>query len=89
MIPAARSGCRSAPARTAPARHVGRRRDRGAGVGIGHGREGLEAAVRERAPASALDLCAGVVADVHRFAAGAEQSDDITLMVVRWHGAGA
>ncbi len=53
------------------------------------GREGLEAAVRERAPASALDLCAGVVADVHRFAAGAEQSDDITLMVVRWHGAGA
>jgi len=53
------------------------------------GRAGLEAAVRERAQASALDLCAGVVAEVRRFVAGAEQSDDITLLVVRWHGARA
>jgi len=50
------------------------------------GREALEAAVRARAQASALELCAGVVAEVRRFAAGAEQSDDITLLVVRWHG---
>jgi len=26
---------------------------------------------------------------VRRFVAGAEQSDDITLLVVRWHGARA
>jgi len=51
------------------------------------GRERLEAAVRARAQATALELCAGVVADVRAFAAGAEQSDDITLLVVRWHGA--
>jgi sigma-B regulation protein RsbU (phosphoserine phosphatase) len=52
------------------------------------GRDGLEDAVRARAQASALDLCAGVVAEVRRFVAGAEQSDDITLLVVRWHGPG-
>jgi len=51
------------------------------------GRDGLEIAVRDQAQASALDLCAGVIAEVRRFAGGAEQSDDITLLVVRWHGA--
>jgi sigma-B regulation protein RsbU (phosphoserine phosphatase) len=50
------------------------------------GREGLEAAAQARAQAAALDLCAGVFSEVRRFAAGAEQSDDITLLVVRWHG---
>jgi len=53
------------------------------------GRDGLENAVRARAQTSALELCAGVVAEVRRFVAGAEQSDDITLLVVRWHGARA
>ncbi len=53
------------------------------------GREGLEAAARHHAQASALDLCAGVFAAVRQFVADAEQSDDITLLVVRWHGAKA
>ena len=53
------------------------------------GREGLAAAARRRTRDSALDLCAGVIADVRGFVAGAEQSDDITLLVVRWHGAQA
>ncbi len=52
----------------------------------GFGREGLEAAARSHAQASALELCAGVFAEVRRFVADAEQSDDITLLVVRWHG---
>jgi sigma-B regulation protein RsbU (phosphoserine phosphatase) len=51
------------------------------------GRDGLEIAVRAQARASALDLCAGVIAEVRRFTAGAEQSDDLTLLVLRWHGA--
>ena len=51
------------------------------------GRDGLEIAVRHQARASALDLCAGVISEVRRFTAGAEQSDDLTLLVLRWHGA--
>ena len=50
------------------------------------GRERLEAAARGLAQAKVLDLCAGIFAEVRRFVAGAEQSDDITLLVVRWHG---
>jgi len=53
------------------------------------GRERLEAAARDQAQAAALELCAGVFASVRSFVAGAEQSDDITLLVVRWHGARA
>ncbi|MDX1375888.1 MAG: SpoIIE family protein phosphatase [Burkholderiales bacterium] len=52
------------------------------------GRERIEAAVRARPQASALDLCAAVIAEVRAFVGGAEQSDDLTLLVVRWHGAG-
>jgi sigma-B regulation protein RsbU (phosphoserine phosphatase) len=36
------------------------------------------------ASAGAGDLCASLVADVHRFAAGAPQSDDITVLALRW-----
>jgi sigma-B regulation protein RsbU (phosphoserine phosphatase) len=37
-----------------------------------------------RASADAGDLCATLVADVHRFAADAAQSDDITVLALRW-----
>jgi len=53
------------------------------------GREGLEVAAQRHAQDPALDLCAGIFAEVRRFVAGAAQSDDITLLVVRWHGSKA
>jgi sigma-B regulation protein RsbU (phosphoserine phosphatase) len=37
-----------------------------------------------QAGADAATLCANLVADVHRFAAGAPQSDDITVLALRW-----
>jgi phosphoserine phosphatase RsbU/P len=41
------------------------------------------------AGADAGMLCEALVADVHRFAAGAPQSDDITVMALRWTAASA
>jgi sigma-B regulation protein RsbU (phosphoserine phosphatase) len=37
----------------------------------------------------AKGLCQEIAADVHRFASGAEQSDDITLLALRYRGSGA
>lgn len=46
------------------------------------GTERLRAALH--ADADAGTLCATLVTDVHRFAAGAPQSDDITVLALRW-----
>jgi adenylate cyclase len=46
----------------------------------------LEKLLREAPKASARAVVEFVREDVHRFAAGAEQADDITLLAVRWLG---
>ena len=38
---------------------------------------------------TARELSAALREDVRRFSAGASLSDDLTLLVVRWNGAGA
>lgn len=47
----------------------------------------LQLLLRSAPTASARDLVEFVREDVRRFAAGAEQTDDITLLAVRWTGA--
>ncbi len=47
----------------------------------------LQVLLRSAPSASARDLVEFVREDVRRFAAGAEQTDDITLLAVRWTGA--
>ena len=44
----------------------------------------LEAALQTGRSASATDLVAGVLAATLAFAAGAEQSDDITCLALAW-----
>lgn len=48
--------------------------------------ERLQLLLRSAPTASARDLVEFVREDVRRFAAGAEQTDDITLLAVRWTG---
>ncbi|AWK87207.1 SpoIIE family protein phosphatase [Azospirillum thermophilum] len=56
-------------------------------VMYGDGR--LAAVVGAQAAASARDGLDGILSDVARFTAGAPQSDDITCLVLRWHGMAA
>lgn len=51
------------------------------------GDERLVASLAAQGPATVRDGLDGVLADLARFTAGAPQSDDITCLVVRWHGA--
>jgi len=51
------------------------------------GRERLESALAGTSPAShAKDVMQSICTDVYDFAAGAEPSDDLTIMVLRWRG---
>jgi adenylate cyclase len=52
-----------------------------------YAQERLEKLLGEAPKASARGVVEFVREDVHRFAAGAEQADDITLLAVRWLGA--
>jgi serine phosphatase RsbU (regulator of sigma subunit) len=51
-----------------------------------YGAQRLRAALARMAAASPQALVQELVGDVGRFAAGAEQSDDLTLLCVQWHG---
>jgi serine phosphatase RsbU (regulator of sigma subunit) len=52
-----------------------------------YGAERLLAALAQAGTSEPQALIQAVREDVQRFAAGAEQSDDVTLVVVRWNGA--
>lgn len=55
-----------------------------------YGRQRLEAVLAAVNPkATAPEVGEAIRADVARFAAGAEASDDLTILIVRWHGPGA
>jgi adenylate cyclase len=57
-----------------------------AGRGL-YGAQRLRAVLGRMDGASPQSVVQEVAADVHRFAEGAEQSDDLTLLCVRWNGA--
>jgi sigma-B regulation protein RsbU (phosphoserine phosphatase) len=59
----------------------------GAGAGAGNATAG-SAAARSAAAGSAAGITAGVLQAVRRHATGAKQSDDITVMCVRYTGSG-
>ena len=55
-----------------------------------YGRARLEAALAGiPASATAAEIGEAVKVDVSRFTAGAEASDDVTILVLQWHGPGA
>jgi len=51
-----------------------------------YGEERLTAQLAKLQKRDARAICDGLSEDVHAFAAGAEQSDDITLLVLRFNG---
>jgi serine phosphatase RsbU (regulator of sigma subunit) len=51
-----------------------------------YGEARLVGQIRTRAPGPATDLLEGICRDVGSFVSGAPQSDDITLVVLDWHG---
>jgi serine phosphatase RsbU (regulator of sigma subunit) len=52
-----------------------------------YGAQRLRTVLGRMGSASAQSIVAQVAADVHRFAEGAEQSDDLTLLCAQWNGA--
>jgi serine phosphatase RsbU (regulator of sigma subunit) len=44
--------------------------------------------LRMSSPVPAGEFVGGLVAAVHEFSGGAEQSDDITILALRFHGPG-
>ncbi len=60
------------------------------GAGELYGRQRLEAVVAGLGPApDAVAIGEAIRRDVARFAAGTEPSDDVTILVVKWHGPGS